>query len=83
MVDEKQEDKEVNKKYMKPYKIKKIISKNIVELKLLMLMKIHLMVNMSRIVMYQEQIEGQKKIPCFLVEIKGEKKYEIEKILNR
>jgi len=37
----------------------------------------------SRIVLYQEQVEGQKKILPSLVEIEREKEYEIEKILNR
>ena len=68
---------------MGPYKIKKIILENIVELKLLALMKIYLVVNVSRIVIYQEQIEEQKKIPPLPVEIDKEKKYEVEKILNR
>ena len=48
-----------------------------------MSMKIHLVVNVSRLVMYQEQMEGQKKISPFLVEIDREKEYEVEKILNR
>jgi len=39
------------------YKIKKIISENAVELELLVSMKIHPVVNVSRIVMYQEQVE--------------------------
>ena len=68
---------------MGPYKIKKIILENIVELKLLALMKIYLVVNVSRIVIYQEQIEEQKKIPPLPVKIDKEKKYEVEKILNR
>jgi len=46
-------------------------------------MKIHLVVNMSRIAIYQEQIEKQKKISPSLVEIDREKKYKVEKILNR
>jgi len=46
-------------------------------------MKIHLVVNVSRIAIYYEQVEEQKKIPPPLVEIDGEKKYEVEKILNR
>ena len=46
-------------------------------------MKIYLVVNVSRIVIYQEQIEEQKKIPPLPVEIDKEKKYEVEKILNR
>jgi len=55
------------------YKIKKIISENMVELELPVLMKIHLMVNVSKIALYQEQIERQKKIPSPLVKIDGEK----------
>ena len=70
-------------KFVKPYKIKKIISENVVELELLALMKIHPVVNVSRIAMYQEQIEGQKKILSPLVEIDGKKKYKVEKILNK
>ena len=41
-------------KFVEPYKIKKIISENTVELELLELIKIHLVVNISRIVLYQE-----------------------------
>jgi len=37
---------------MKLYKIKKIILKNIVKLELLVLMKIHLVVNISKIILY-------------------------------
>ena len=47
---------------MEPYKIKKIISGNTVELKLLVLIKIHPVINVSKIVLYEEQIERQKKI---------------------
>ena len=41
-----------------------------------------IVVNMSRIVLYQKQIERQK-IPPSPVEINREKEYEVEKILNR
>jgi len=75
--------KKLIEKYIGPYKIKKIISENVVELKLPVSLRIYLVVNVSRIVLYQEQIEGQKKIPPPLVEIEREKEYEIEKILNR
>ena len=64
---------------MEPYKIKKIISENVVKLKLPVLMKIYLVVNMSRIAMYQKQIERQKKIPPSPVEINREKKYKVKK----
>ena len=51
------EMKKLMKKFMRPYKIKKIISENVVELKLLVLMKTLLVVNMNRIALYQEQVE--------------------------
>jgi len=49
--------KKLIEKFVKLYKIKKIISENIVELELLTSMKIHLVANMSKIALYQEQIE--------------------------
>ena len=75
--------KKLAKKFVEPYKIKKIISENAVELELLVLIKIHPVINMSRIVLYQEQIERQKKILSFSVEIDEKKEYKVEKILNR
>jgi len=54
-----------------------------VELELLVLLRIHKVINIRRIVKYHEQIEGQKKIPLPLVEIEREKEYEIGKILDR
>ena len=73
--------KKLIQKFVGLYKIKKIIfiSENVVELKLLMSMKIHLVVNVSRIALYQEQVEEQKKIPPPPVKIDREKKYEVEK----
>jgi len=49
--------KKLIENFLGPYKIKKIISENTVELELLVSMKIHLVVNISRIAMYQEQVE--------------------------
>ena len=46
--------KKLMEKFVGSYKIKKIISENTVELELLVSMKIHLVVNISRIAMYQE-----------------------------
>ena len=51
------EMKKLIKKFVELYKIKKIILENIVELELLASMKIHPVVNVSRITLYQEQIE--------------------------
>jgi len=75
--------KKLMEKYIGPYMVKKIISENAVELELLVLLRIHLVVNVRRIVKYQEQVEGQKKILPLPVEIEGEKEYEVEKILDR
>jgi len=46
-------------------------------------MRIHLVVNVSQIVRYKEQVEGQKKEEGKLIEIEGVKEWEIEKILNK
>ena len=45
-------------KLIKPYKIKKIISENVMELELLVLIETYLVVNISKIVIYQKQVEG-------------------------
>jgi len=46
-------------------------------------MRIYLVVNVSWIVQYKEQVEGQKKKEGKLIEIEGVKEWEIEKILNK
>ena len=51
------EMKKLMKKFMRSYKIKEIISENVVELKLLVSIKTLLVVNMNRIALYQEQVE--------------------------
>ena len=79
IADEKQEDKKLTEKFVELYKIKKIILDNVVELELPVSIKIHPVVNVSRIVIYQEQVKEQKKILSPLVEIDGKKEYEIEK----
>ena len=75
--------KKLTEKFIRLYVIRKIISENVVELELLASLRIHPVVNVRRIVKYRKQIEGQKKIPLPLVEVAGEKKYEIEEILDR
>jgi len=47
--------------YMGPYVIEKVVSSNVVKLRLPSSMRIHLVVNVSRIVQYKEQVKGQKK----------------------
>jgi len=48
------ETKKLTEKLVGPYKIKKTMSENAVELELLVSIKIHLVVNMSRIALYQK-----------------------------
>ena len=46
-------------------------------------MRIHLVINVSWIVRYREQVKGQKKEKGKPVEIEGVKEWEVEKILNK
>ena len=71
--------KKLTEKFIRPYVVKKIVSENVVELELPVSLRIHLVVNVRRIVKYREQVEGQKKIPLPPVEVAGEKEYEVRK----
>ena len=68
---------------MGPYKIKAIISSNVVELELPITIKIHPVVNVSRIKQYVDQVHGQRKEAPQPVEVEGEEEWEVEKILNK
>jgi len=61
------ETRKLTEKFVGSYKINKIILENTVKLELPASMKIHLVVNVSRIMLYQEQVKKQKKIPPSLV----------------
>ena len=69
--------------FVGPYKIKGIISSNTIELELPKSIRIHPIVNVSRVWLYKPQVERQKKTPLKPVIIKGEKEFEVEKILNK
>jgi len=69
--------------FVGPYKVKGIVSSNAIELELPKSIKIHPVVNVSRVQLYKPQVEGQKKIPPKLVIIEGEEEFEVEKILNK
>jgi len=49
--------KKLTKKFIGPYVVRKIVSENTVELELPALLKIHLVVNVRRIVKYREQVK--------------------------
>ena len=70
-------------RFVGPYKIKKIVSSNAVELELPSTVKIHPVVNVSRIRRYIGQVEEQKKEQLAPVIIEGEEKWEVERILNK
>ena len=54
-----------------------------VKLRLPTSMRIHPVVNVSRVVQYKEQVERQKKEEGKPIEIKGVEEWKIEKILNK
>ncbi len=47
--------------YVEPYEIEEVVSINAVKLQLPSSMRIHLVVNISRVVQYREQVKEQKK----------------------
>jgi len=70
-------------RFVGPYKVKKIISANVVELELPSTIRIYPVVNVSRIHRYIEQVEGQRKEQPAPVIIKGEERWEVKRILNK
>ena len=69
--------------YIGPYTIEEVVSTNAVKLRLPTLMRIHLVVNVSWIVRYKEQVERQKKEEGKPIEIEEVKEWKVEKILNK
>jgi len=65
----------LTERFVSSYKIKKIISSNIVELELPSTVKIYPVVNISRIHRYVGQVERQKKEQLAPVIIEGEEEY--------
>ena len=60
-------------RFVRPYKVKSIVSMNAIELELPSTVKIHPVVNVSRIRRYTSQVEGQKKEMPQPVVIEGER----------
>jgi len=73
----------LTERFVGPYKIKKIVSMNAVELELPSTIKIHPVVNISRVRRYIGQVEGQRKEQPLPVIIEGEEEWEVERILNK
>jgi len=64
----------LTERFVDPYKVKKIILVNVVELELPSTIRIHPVVNISRIHRYIGQVERQRKEQPAPVIIKGEEK---------
>ena len=75
--------KKLMERYVGLYAIEEVVSSNAVKLRLPSLMRIHLVVNVSRIVRYKDQVKGQKKEEEKPVEVEGVEEWEVEKILNK
>ena len=69
--------------YVGPYIIDEIVSINVVKLWLPTSIRIHLVVNVSQVVWYKEQVEEQKAEEVKLMEVDEVKEWEVEKILNK
>jgi len=70
-------------RYVGPYIIEEVVSTNVVKLRLPTSIRIHLVVNVSHIARYKEQVEGQKKEEGKPMEAEGVEEWKVEKILNK
>ena len=63
--------KKLMERYVGLYTIEEVVSLNAVKLQLPSSMRIHLVVNISQIVWYKEQVKRQKKEEGKLIEVEG------------
>jgi len=75
--------KKLTKRFIGPYKVKAIISTNAIELELPNSIKIHPVVNVSRVQKYTSQVEGQRNEKPQPVVIEEEEEWKVEKIINK
>ena len=73
----------LTERFIGPYRVKRIISSDAIELDLPSSVRIHPVVNVSRIRRYRDQVKGQKVTPPPPVEIQEKMEYEVEKILSK
>ena len=69
--------------YVGLYLIKEVVFTHTVKLQLPIPMRIHLVVNISQIIWYKKQIEGQKMEKVKLVEVEKVEEWEMENVLNK
>jgi len=75
--------KKLTKRYVEPYEIEEVVSKNTVKLKLLVSMRIHPVVNVSRVMRYREPVKRQRVEEPKPVKVEGIEEWEVEKIFIR
>jgi len=75
--------KKLTERFVGPYRVKEIISLNAVKLELPSTVKIHPVVNVSRVRRYVGQVKGQRKEQLAPVIIEEEEEWEVERILNK
>ena len=63
--------KKLTERYVRPYIVEEVMSKNVVKLKLLVSMRIYPVINVSRIVRYREPVKRQRVKEPKLVEVDG------------
>ena len=73
----------LTERFIRPYKVKSIVLMNAIKLELPSMIRIHLVVNVSRVRRYMGQVEGQKKEKPQPIIIKGEEEWKVEKIMNK
>ena len=69
--------------YIGPYLIEKVVFTNTVKLQLPTSIRVHLVVNISWVVQYRNQVGRQKKKKVKLVEVEEVEEWEVKKILNK
>ena len=69
--------------YISLYIINKVISANEIKLQLATSIRIYLVVNVSQVVRYREQVEKKKIKKVKPVEVDEVKEWKVEKILNK
>ena len=67
---------------MSPYIIDEVVSTNVIKSQLPTSMRIHLVVNISQVIQYKEQVERQK-VEVKLVEVERVEEWEVERILDK
>jgi len=75
--------KKLTERYVGPYEIEEVVSNNVVELKLPVSIRIHPVVNVSRVMRYREPVKRQRIEEPKPVEVEGVEEWEVEKILHK